>query len=792
MRSRLLLPLMLAAAAVALPVRDAAADAPKPWEPYTGYVYPAGGERGSVFRVRAGGQNLGAVTGVHVTGEGVTAELIRYEGGYRRLNGDQRRELKRRLIALRRRAETGEEVAPPDTTPSGAAPSGTAKPAPPKKPRAELPKHPLLSVLDTLSPRELDMVESRFLTRDPKRQPNAQISERVLVEVSIAPDAAPGLRDLRLVTRNGLSNPVRFEVGTLPEVREEDEPAARAGDALLVPPVLVNGQVLPGEVDRIRFLGRRGQRLVVETHARRLVPYLADAVPGWFQAVVCLRDADGVEIAFADDFRFDPDPVLLCEIPRDGPYTLEIRDAIYRGREDFVYRVAVSERPFLTGMFPLGGRVGAATVAALVGWHLPEEAFSLDVGARGDCVRWAATQSGGAPSNRLPYEVDALPECLEDEPNDDAARSNDVVLPIIVNGLVSRPGDVDVFAFDGNAGDELVVEVRARRLQSPLDSIVRVVDDAGEVVAWNDDHEDRSSGLLTHHADSYLRVKLPHRGVFYVHLLDAQGHGGETHAYRLRVGRPQPDFAVLVTPASLSVRAGLATPARARVFRKDGFDGDVELSLVGAPDGFALAGAHVPRGRDSVRFTLSAPATGRGEPFALHLVARSRIGGKTVERSVVPAQDVMQAFIYRHLPASQELVALVLGGRGAAASVQMPPGGVVPIPIGGTARVRVDVTTNRRRQWRLGGGVQLRLSNPPAGLAIGKVSQSSGGLSFEVTADAAALAPGTEGTLIVEVLGTVTRPKGKGRKKKREKRSATRQVLRGYLPAIPFRIAPRR
>ena len=32
---------------------------------------------------------------------------------------------------------------------------------------------------------------------------------------------------------------------------------------------------------------------MMEAHARRLIPYLADAVPGWFQATMALYDAWG-------------------------------------------------------------------------------------------------------------------------------------------------------------------------------------------------------------------------------------------------------------------------------------------------------------------------------------------------------------------------------------------------------------------------------------------------------------------------------------------------------------------
>ena len=125
-------------------------------------------------------------------------------------------------------------------------------------------------------------------------------------------------------------------------------------------PCTVNGQIASGEVNRYRFEARKGQRLVFSAQARQLVPFIADAVPGWFQPVMALYDAKGKEVAYDDDYRFKPDPVIFFEVPKDGEYVFTITDAIYRGREDFVYRVTVGELPFVTSIFPLGGRAGTA------------------------------------------------------------------------------------------------------------------------------------------------------------------------------------------------------------------------------------------------------------------------------------------------------------------------------------------------------------------------------------------------------------------------------------------------
>ena len=98
----------------------------------------------------------------------------------------------------------------------------------------------------------------------------------------------------------------------------------------------------------------------------------------------------------------------------------------------------------------------------------------------------------------------------------------------------------------------------ARQVGSPLDSLVRLLDSSGKVVAWNDDnnarvkflHVDRI-GLMTHQADSYLMAKLPETCTHYVQISDARSHGSASHAYRLRITAPRPGFELHATPLSL-------------------------------------------------------------------------------------------------------------------------------------------------------------------------------------------------------------------------------------------------
>ncbi len=182
---------------------------------------------------------------------------------------------------------------------------------------------------------------------------------------------------------------------------------------------------------------------------------------------------------------------------------------------------------------------------------------------------------------------------------------------MIVNGRIDKSGDWDVFRFDGHAGEQIVAEVCARRLDSPLDSVLKLTDAAGRQLAFNDDHEDKGSGLNTHHADALILATLPADGTYYIHLGDAQRQGGPEYAYRLRLSAPRPDFELRVCPSAINAGAGQTIPITVYALRKDGFSGDITLALQGVPRTFVLSGGVVPAGQDRVRATLTLPAVGR-------------------------------------------------------------------------------------------------------------------------------------------------------------------------------------
>ncbi len=769
-------------------------------DPHIGFAYPAGGRQGTTFTALVGGQFLRNINHIHVSGDGVQATLIDHYKINRNVDKEQREALTAQLQELTQTrwaelhaAGIVKQPHPPwmkKPTPNKVKPPAKADSQAEKKNRnnekAKPLKHPLLLDMEDKSIWELAHVRHEFFADRNKKQPNAQISEVALIKVTIAPDAVPGNRELRLQSRDELTNPLIFQVGTLPEVSElepnDPEKSSRLPDpAPLKLPVLINGQVYPGDVDCFRFQGHRGQRLVIDVHARRLVPFLADAVPGWLQATLSLCDAQGKEIAFADDYRFSPDPILLYEIPEDGYYELQVRDSIYRGREDFVYRISISEQPFINQLFPLGGPEGTRTVATVSGWNLPQSDLVLDTEPGGPAIRQAAIFRNGTGSNPVAYAVDTLPECQEAEPNDRPQSKPSITLPCIVNGRISEPGDLDVFSFTASAGDEIVADVLARRLMSPLDSLLRLTDASGKVLQWNDDFVDkkghlyRDMGALTHHADSHLRVTIPETGLYHVQISDAQNQGGEAYSYRLRISPPRPDFSLHLTPSSINMRAGSAVPLQVHVLPKDGFDGPIELRLIDPPAGFSLNAATIPAGCDRMRFTLTASEPSQTQAI-LRIEGRALIKGQTITRQATPSDDVMQAFLWRHLAPARDLMVSVRGKGRARAS--LADSGPVRIPAGGTAQVRVK--TPKGKWFR---EIELRLNEPPTGISLQNQTEIPEGLAFDLKADPDAVQAGLADNLIVEIFRQVDwgQKDAKGNK-------ALKTVSFGYLPAIPIQI----
>ncbi len=637
---------------------------------YIGYVYPAGGQQGTTFPIRLGGQSLAQPSDVVVSGDGVSVRLVDY---YRVMSNQEMDLLRQQLKELQKAETTVDDIMVSQMSVMEL----PAKILPPGTPIVEA------ASADAVPPSSQEVAKQKLIARIENRfaedERNAAVrahTELVFAEVSVAPDAAPGRREIRVVTGRGISNAMSFYVGQVPEVVRQpmktaqlpvlgkEELAQRKRpteqeEVQVSVPCTMNGQIAAGEMNRYRFQAHKGQRLVIAAHARQLNPYMADGVPGWFQAVLHLHDSKGSEVAYNDDFRSNPDPVIFFEVPADDDYVLTINEALFRGRENFVYRITVGELPYITSIFPLGARVGEPVKIEMDGWNLDQMTLAAPPTDAPPGMIHLAASDGNTLSNELPFALDNLPECLDVEPNNDRAAAQKIDLPMIINGRVDQPGDWDVFEVDAKAGETLVAEVHARRLDSPLDSFLKVTDSAGKVIALNDDHFDAASGLNTDHADSYLMAKLPSDGKYYVHLGNTRQDGGKAFAYRLRLSHPQPNFELRLLPSRVVIRNKKSAAVTVYAIRRDGFSGPIKLSFKDLPEGFKSNGATLGADKEAVALAVETSLSETQQPVQLNVVGSATIADQEVVHQAIPTEDRMQAFLWRHLLPADDLPAVV-------------------------------------------------------------------------------------------------------------------------------------
>ena len=148
-------------------------------------------------------------------------------------------------------------------------------------------------------------------------QSSPQLADRVKIRITIGKDVPCGLYDLRLQGPKGVSNMLPFEVASFPNFRESKKSSLKSPNVVSSLPAVLCGYVTPGGVDYFRFEGKKGQTIVASVKARQLVPYIADAVPGWFQPVLKIVDSKGKEIAYSDDYHHFVDPVITTTLPKD-------------------------------------------------------------------------------------------------------------------------------------------------------------------------------------------------------------------------------------------------------------------------------------------------------------------------------------------------------------------------------------------------------------------------------------------------------------------------------------------
>jgi hypothetical protein len=420
---------------------------------------------------------------------------------------------------------------------------------------------------------------------------------------------------------------LRFVVGELPEIVEQEiDGDPQPVDVAL--PVTINGRIFPREdVDVWRFAARKGQTITAVVCAA----HLGSPLDSHLEAL----DAHGRKIAENDDSD-GPDSRLHFTAPEDGPYQLRIKDVNFQGGQAYVYRLTVTAGPAVDHVYPLGGRRGSKVRFRLQGADVPADAVEATLPRETPRDYRHRFTVGGQQTNAVLLDVADLPEQEENEPNDTAKQAKALTLPVIANGYIEKPGDVDTWSFTAHKGEAVTLELRARQLGSLLQGVLTVTDAGGKVLGRAEATAD--------HRDPVLTLAAPADGTYFVQVADRfRTHGGIAYAYRLRLGHAVPDYRLQlasdgqgpgkVSPDALTLPRGGQARLRVVAQRMDGFAGPIELRLSGLPAGVSASAATIAAGQNTADITLSTTSFAALGTAHLQVHGSARLDGKVVTRT---------------------------------------------------------------------------------------------------------------------------------------------------------------
>jgi hypothetical protein len=491
--------------------------------------------------------------------------------------------------------------------------------------------------------------------------------------IKVAANVPAGLHEVRAVGKYGASNPRAFQVGALTEALEVD-PNNHVTEAteLKLGTIITGRSNAAADVDVFKFSATAGQRVLVDCWARRIDSQL--------DAVMHVRDIRGRELGSSRDSE-RRDPLIDFTAPATGEYFITLHDALYRGGVDYFYRLAVGTFPHVDFVFPPAGNAGARTQFTLFGRNLPggqPAGITLD-GRPLQKVTVAITlPSGAAATNLVPdtfiepcaTSLDAIqyrvtsplgtsqpvmigiataPVVIETEPNESPEKAVKLSPPCEYIGRFYPRGDQDWVSFTAKKDDVYTIEVISHRLGLPTDpslvvqqitmsemgerqvKVLQVVDDS--TLGFNGANFDTRSD------DPVYRFVAPADGLYEVLVRDAISalQDQPRNMYRLAIRKPAPDFRLVAIPENslngLLVRKGGRTTVRVLAFRRDGYDGDITVTVTGLPAGVTSTGAVIGGGRSSASLVLSAAANATPTIASLRISGKGTIGTAAVTRT---------------------------------------------------------------------------------------------------------------------------------------------------------------
>ena len=506
------------------------------------------------------------------------------------------------------------------------------------------------------------------------------------IKISVAADAQPGVRDLRILTAQGVSTVAQLVVVEDPVIVEQAKNDSLAEAQAITLPATVCGCIEKAEdLDYFKFKIEAPTSLVFHVRSQRLQDRIHD-LQAHSDPILTIRNAQGSTVAAADNV-FHGDPFLCHRFEQPGEYFLEIRDVRYTGNQYWEYAVEIHSRPFVRSVFPLAITIGKESKLSPIGCQLPGSGAGLlpalevtvpagQVENLPHGINRLRLPFAERPSNPVATYITPLPTITETNENNNVAATvlgdpkaeisnlkSQIPIPCVINGRIEAPGDVDCFVFEAKKDDKLSFEVKARRLQSELDSTIRVLNATGATIAENDDLRLGKRGSQ----DSWIEsLSIPADGKYVLEIRDMHLRGGENFVYAIEVTQARPSFNLYADTDKTNLSPGVNGVVWVKVERKNGFTGAVQLHVDGLPAGITTeCGRILPdKSVDGCIIFKATPEAGRAvAPLVIRGTAvHAQADGQMIElaATAVPYQETYNPGGGRnHWPVDQHVLAVI-------------------------------------------------------------------------------------------------------------------------------------
>lgn len=427
--------------------------------------------------------------------------------------------------------------------------------------------------------------------------------KEVKAVLAIAPDCPMGEHALRVRTAGGISALRLFYVGPFASL-EEKEPNNEPAKAQAVPlNITVQGTIGNEDIDWFVVEAKKDQRLSIEVEGARLGRTM-------FDPIITLQDSAGKTLASSDDTPLlGHDGFVSLLVPADGKYRIQIRDIAYAGNGHF-YRLHIGTFARPSAIFPLGGQIGSTIEARFIGDPMGDFTQTVklpDVAT--DKFGALAERDGASPSANW-LRVSTLPEADYAKAGNATANAPllNVPAPLAFDGVLETKGEAAFFRFKAKKDQNLDFQVYARRLGSPMDSVLTILDAKGKALGNNDD----AAGS----PDSGTRVKIPEDGEYTVKIADQLNRGGSRFTYRVEIAEVKPSLTLSIPDTARydnETRKSIVVPRGNRFaillnINRDSFNGDLAVACDGLPAGMQVLADTIPGSLSAVPVVFEAAA----------------------------------------------------------------------------------------------------------------------------------------------------------------------------------------